>query len=119
MKAIIALFIVLISYGSTYAQDPQLFENTWHLQKLVIDEEEILPPNNSEVNDVILYIGEDYLDTGVCNGLFGTIINADNTSITVDQMSVTLIDCNLQVNAIFGGVYFDFYGWQNPPKTYE
>jgi len=110
MKAFIAIVLSLFLYTSTYAQDPQLFENTWYLQKVVIDGETFFPPHNSEVSNVRLEIWEDHFDTVVCAILFGEISNVDNTSITAFAIGATLLDCNLQVNYIFEGIYFGFYG---------
>ena len=118
MKAFIAIVLSLFLYTSTYAQDPQLFENTWYLQKVVIDGETFFPPHNSEVSNVRLEIWEDHFDTVVCAILFGEISNVDNTSITAFAIGATLLDCNLQVNYIFEGIYFGFYG-NLPVQTFQ
>ena len=54
----------------------------------------------------------------LCAILFGEISNVDNTSITAFAIGATLLDCNLQVNYIFEGIYFGFYG-NLPVQTFQ
>ncbi|ADX67045.1 MULTISPECIES: hypothetical protein [Weeksella] len=50
MKKLI-LITFLIAGLSTKAQQNELIENTWYLEKLVVNEEELLAPNNDEVSE--------------------------------------------------------------------
>ncbi len=38
MKRLKIVFLFLITSLSCYSQDPQLFNNTWYLQKVIIDD---------------------------------------------------------------------------------
>jgi len=53
--------------GSLYAQDPQLFQNTWYLHELVIDGISNIPPINDEIPFIPAQFYENgILDTGMC-----------------------------------------------------
>ena len=58
MKTIKILILVLFASLSSYAQNPQLFENTWYLQKIVIDNQDFFPPSNNEIEFVSLNLTE-------------------------------------------------------------
>ncbi len=46
-----------------YAQNPDLFENTWYLHNLVIDGDSNIPP----INDEIPFVPADFYENGVIN----------------------------------------------------
>lgn len=113
MKCIQLIFIALICYTSS-AQDPQLFDHTWYLQKVIINGQDNFPPSNNEVPYVplMIYEGNMLLETGVCNMGSGTVEFSliDSSFFFTNGMSVTLSDCNNSQNAVFEGIYFnDFF----------
>lgn len=113
MKHIILFFTILVFYTSS-AQDPQIFENTWYLQNIIIDGQDNFPPSNDEVPFVDLHFFEDssiLLETNVCNNGSG-IVEFDNPNsrfIFTDGLAVTLSDCNNPINTLFEVIYFDFF----------
>lgn len=112
MKKFILIFAITFM-AKTHAQDPQLFENTWYLQKVVIDSEEHLPPSNDEVN----FVGLNFYESGfndffttVCNNFTGSLIY-DNViqNFIFNEFAITLLECDIQENGLFEGLYFGFY----------
>jgi len=110
MKKIITILITVTTCFSSYAQDPQLFENTWYLQNVIVNGNNNFPPSNSEVEFVpAIFTEPNSLSTTVCN-TFDTVLDFSNPDeFTITSYSLTLIFCNLQVNSDFEGIYFDFF----------
>ncbi len=113
MKTIKILILVLFASLSSYAQDPQLFENTWYLQNVIIDGQDNLPPSNNEVPHVGLdfSLSTPQFITYVCNSAEGEV-NYDLVNPTfnfIDDLSITLILCNDNTNQFFENLYFNFY----------
>ena len=110
MKTIKILVLVLCASLSSYAQDPQLFENTWYLQKVIIDGQDNFPPINNEVPYVPLFITVNNLETSVCDSMSGSFVEINNDSFTVSDFNFLLIECSLQENIDFETLYFiDFF----------
>jgi heat shock protein HslJ len=103
--------LAIILFQANYAQNPQLFENTWYLQNLVIDGENILPPSNDEVQfvDLKIYENEMLLETNVCNNASGVVTVTNSNFIFIDGLAITLSDCDNQTNTLFEGIYFGFF----------
>ncbi|PNQ73346.1 hypothetical protein C1T31_07455 [Hanstruepera neustonica] len=121
MKKLLLIFICFISVKS-FAQDPQLDDNTWYLYNVIVNGEDHIPPVNVEVTDITLdfFDGQDFHSV-VCNDFFGTL-NFDDaeSTFTFIGIGITLINCNLTENNVYESSYFNFYGSnQSDPFTYE
>ncbi|OIP50740.1 MAG: hypothetical protein COZ75_10840 [Flavobacteriaceae bacterium CG_4_8_14_3_um_filter_34_10] len=102
--------------SSLYAQDPQLFENDWYLQKVIIENSDYFPPSNAEVEFVGLTFYENSsndFETNVCNLFFGNLEYDSNQNFTILNSAITLLGCDIQDNSIFEGVYFGFFSDSN------
>lgn len=82
MKKII-LVISLIAGYSTQAQQQELMDNFWYLEKLVIDGEEFFPPDNEEVSPE--QIGVEFSESDIqvgsgCNWMAGEVIYFDESN---------------------------------------
>ena len=68
----------------SYAQQIELLDTTWYLEKLVIDNEEFFPPNNEEVtpDQITAYFMQNffYASSG-CNEMSGGIVFDDEILI--------------------------------------
>ena len=119
IKKILIILISIFVNFDFYAQDSQLFENTWYLNKVIINGNNSFPPSNSEVEFVsAIFTKPNIFRTFVCN-TFDTEIDFSNTDeFTITSYSLTLILCNLQVNSDFEGVYFDFFFDQSTQDPY-
>lgn len=115
MKNIIILLCIFISF-SALAQDPQLFENTWYLQKLTIDTLEILPPDNNPENTEHTFdeSGSGFL-TGYCDFL-GCDITFDNSNDSFNINSIVAFGpgCVHPDDVAFHAIYTDYlHEYQN------
>ncbi|MBA3985584.1 MAG: T9SS type A sorting domain-containing protein [Flavobacteriales bacterium] len=111
MKNSVLLF-ALAFLTNSFAQDPQLFDNTWYLQKVVIGANDYFPPSNTEVEFVGLTFynnSSNEFDTNVCNVFFGEIVYGSNQNFTILDSAITLLKCDIQDNSIFEGIYFGFF----------
>ena len=111
MKNIIlffSMFVVLFCHG----QQQELIENTWYLDRFVVENETYFPPSNQEVqpNDLVLNFEEDmiYVHSG-CNTLGGEIVFNDELytfDSVEDYWGITLTECYLDENNLFESNYF-------------
>ncbi|PHR13865.1 MAG: hypothetical protein COA40_04965 [Aequorivita sp.] len=112
------LYIIIFNIGAiSFAQDPQLFENDWYLQKIILDGQDIFPPNNSEIENVVLEILENpyYISTWACSVIGTDIILISNEYFEVNDFAIISNGCTLPETVLFENYYFnDFYDWQNP-----
>ena len=90
MKYLI-LILSMISSLQCFAQDPELLENTWYLQNVIINSQDNFPPVNSEVNSIPTYFKGIGFSTMVCNDLFGLIEYDNQTFSFPKSLSATLI----------------------------
>lgn len=119
MKYIFLLLAMLVFYTSS-AQDPQLFENTWYLQKISIESVDYEAPNNNEIDFISLNIYPDTFNTIVCQGLSGHDLTISNTEINVIEFVILPGDsCNLPENNDYEYLYYNgFFEWQSHDKTF-
>jgi len=120
MKKILFFLLIALIFGEIYAQDPQLFENTWYLQIIEIDGEDYFPPTNDEIDQITLNLTSIDLQTEVCNILGANIGQIDDFEFRIDKLNIIPIDCSFQENNDFDTIYFtDFYLInQTPPITF-
>ena len=124
MKTFITIFILALSTNA-FAQDPQLFENDWYLQNVIIDGQDNFPPSNDDVPFItITFIQNNFfISTYVCDALEGTVIYT-NSEFLVNGWSMTLGGCFgpfAQENTLFQGIYLDtfFVGNVDDPFNYS
>jgi hypothetical protein len=95
----IYLFLFLLISNLISAQDLRLYENTWHLTKIVQNGMDYFPPNNPEVPKITLTFNQQdsSLRTGGCNELGGPLTFENNlTNFILNHHYITLSLCNLQ-----------------------
>ncbi len=112
MKKIL-LILALAFLTKSFAQDPQLFENTWYLQKIILDDgTEHVPIPNDDVPFVALTFYDDTpynFETSVCNS-FGAEVNyQSNNNFLITHSESTLIFCEPVENFYFEGIQFGFF----------
>lgn len=92
------------------------------LKNLIINGEDNLPPNNSEVSNISLDIAIDQLSTQVCAPLITTEIEFSQVkdTFTVNQFVQFPVDCSNNDNQIFQNLYFiTFFEAQTSPRVFE
>ncbi len=117
MKTFITIFILALS-TTAFAQDPQLFENEWYLQNVIIDGQDNFPPSNDELSYVPAIFTQDGFFTSVCNELTGFIEYEINSFSFPQPLETTFIDCQFQVNEDFEVIYFNYY-YSGPGNLYN
>lgn len=119
MKTLLYILIFNLS-AISFAQDPQLFENPWYLQKLTIEGVDYEAPNNNEIEFIPLNIFPDTFNTIVCLGLSGHDLSISNTEISVFEFVILLGDsCDLPANNDYEDLYYNgFFEWQMLNKTF-
>lgn len=112
MKNNYFLMLFVLFTLKSFSQDPVLFDHTWYLEKVVIDNEEIFAVSNTEVNHVELFFdspeGYDF-HTSVCNDFIGDLEYSGVESFTFEFYYQTLIECDLYDSAVFEMTYFNFF----------
>lgn len=108
-------FITNQQSSTLYAQDPDLFKNTWYLHNLVIDGDSNIPP----VNDEIPFVPADFyengvINTGMCdeNGT-GQLEYIGTTEFNVLNINFLQGGCdeNHPDNQNYSGLYQQFWGY--------
>ncbi|MFT7072769.1 MAG: hypothetical protein ACJA1Z_003356 [Patiriisocius sp.] len=102
---------MLVLYGTGFAQNPQLFDNTWYLQKLTIDNQEIFPPNiKPPIFEHTFDEGESAFLTGYCIFYNYTLLFDDsNSSFMIDGYLEFGTGCTNTDDLLFGFEYDDYY----------
>ncbi|MAM30589.1 MAG: hypothetical protein CMC13_16355 [Flavobacteriaceae bacterium] len=107
------LGMVLLFSSALMAQDPDLIETNWFLDRVVISGEEHFPLVNEEVPNVPLF----FEDNGngllfwsfVCDALGGEPIFFGTDSFAIEELVQTLGGCFNNDNLPFQLTYFEFY----------
>ncbi len=113
-QKLLLLFTLLFFSNAIMAQDPELINNEWFLEKVVISGTEVFPPVNEELPNVPLFF-EDSAGLGVvfwsfvCNALNGIPTFDGTNSFIFTELSQTLGNCYDPTNSPFESQYFQFY----------
>jgi len=79
-KKIIAILIITFTSFNNYAQDPQLLDNTWYLQKVNYEGEDFFPPSSGFITELYFYLDTfNYIYT-FCNFGWSSDINYDSNN---------------------------------------
>jgi hypothetical protein len=121
MKKILIILSILFSFIS-FAQDSQLIENTWYLDKITLNGIDY----SHNITDEIPYVELEFnlnlmrLETTCCN--FGTgFVSFDdvNSNFSFDEdFYVWITECFDGINYLFESKYFDFYIINDNPYSY-
>ncbi|PKP27048.1 MAG: hypothetical protein CVU03_00425 [Bacteroidetes bacterium HGW-Bacteroidetes-2] len=100
-------------FSNLYAQDPQLFKNTWYLQKIVLENgSEHIPVPNEDVPYISLMFYDEipyFFETAVCNYFAGEVIYQSNNNFLITHSESSLLLCEPQANFYFEGIQFVFF----------
>jgi hypothetical protein len=116
MKTFTLIIFSLIIYSfQSQAQKQELLDNTWYLEKVVIDDEDIFVPDDLIIEYAEFY--ENYFDTqSSCNLLDGEIsFNDDNSNFAILNFGLTLENCLDDEIGEFESFYLlDFFNYPDP-----
>lgn len=114
----IFLFFICTVYGTAQMQnqDSIFMANSWRLQKLEINNNIILAPNNNELSFPKLILGifnnEYHFSAEGCLSGGGSFHFVNNTELFIEHYTtLTMTMCTIQSNNIFSNIYdYDFIG---------
>lgn len=97
-------FLVLVIH--VFSQNTQLQNKTWTLQKVVMDNQEYLVPQNTDFILTYIIFQEDSFTTRGCNWLSGNAEYVDN-QVSFTQEFYAAGDCSEDESIAFSTTYFD------------
>lgn len=93
------------------AQQEDFVSNTWYLEKLIIEGEDYISPQNQEVNQSTLTIDSDnsvfYINFCYGGMAEGLSFSGENY-FTIDIFVAPAMSCEIQENSYYQNLYFDF-----------
>jgi len=112
MKTFILIIFSLIIYSfQSQAQTQELLDNTWYLEKVVIDDEDIFVPNLGVPPIAYAEFSIDNLTTEYCDWLFADIEYSEPSNFIFTGAGVTFEGCGVEEYDVFEAIYFnDFFG---------
>ena len=122
MKHFLLILSMLCALES-FAQDPQLLENTWYLEFIVISGEELPPPGEEgEATVIPMDISLVDFNTVVCDSHACSEIDfiGGNDSFTLNSCVTGILGCEFNENEAYQNLYFyDFFNADFPPNTFD
>jgi hypothetical protein len=111
MKVITLIIVLLFTSLCALAQAPQLFENPWYLQKIVIDDEDLFPPNDglADIDNYFLK-AEGTFAARFCDGINQPITYSGTDSFTLDDNPAFLVGfCDDPISRQYDDAYFSIF----------
>jgi len=124
MKTITLIIFSLIIYSfQSQAQTQELLDNTWYLEKVVIDEENIFVPNLGSPPIAYAEFNLDFLFTEYCKSLYADLTYSEISDFSLSGQGLTFEGCEVEEYDMFDAVYFyDYLGFEvgfYQPFSYE
>jgi hypothetical protein len=124
MKTIILIIFSLIIYSfQGQAQTQELLNNTWYLEKVVIDNEDIFVPNLGSPPIAYAEFNLDFFNTEYCMSLYADIEYSELSNFIFTGQGLTFEGCEVEEYDMFDAVYFyDYFGFEvgfYQPFSYE
>src|SRR5690606_30879250 len=109
--------LTLLFSGYLFAQQEELVNTTWYLEKLILEGEDHFLPQNEEVSQSQLYVdsSNSYFstDVGSCAGGMSEGLDfPEENYFTIDNFYVLLTSCEIPENNYFANQYAHFI-WDN------
>jgi hypothetical protein len=99
--------------GGLFTQDPELFNHTWYLQKIVLEDgTEHIPIPNDDVPFITIIFNDEipyYFETTVCNTFYVEVNFQSNNIFLIIFSDQSLLDCLPAENFYFEGIQFGFF----------
>lgn len=106
----IYLFFAMLAYHTSNGQDPQLFENTWYVRTVQLDDMAFIHKVSETDPSIAPYldISEDFIFTGAgaCNSFDGIYSFYPPQHLTATDFAATTDDCGVQEHNSFEEDYF-------------
>ena len=106
MKKLYTLFLVA-TLSFSFAQDPQILNNTWYLKYITVDGVTHSPPNP---NITLNYNSSNSFITDPCNYLAGSVLFENNyTNFSTSNYAMSLIQCADETLGMFENIYLPIF----------
>lgn len=123
MRKILVFTVIVFTGLLLRAQQEDLVNNTWYLQKVIINDVEFIQPFNAESTDIITaYFADNKIYThAMCNWIESdTFTGISNTEISTDGFAMSLVECSMSENTNFENAYFGvFFNVSNIDETFS
>jgi hypothetical protein len=124
MKTFSLIIVSLIIYSfQSQAQTQELLDNTWYLEKVVIDDEDIFVPNLGSPPIAYAEFNLDFFNTEYCMSLYADIEYSELSNFIFTGQGLTFEGCEVEEYDMFDAVYFyDYFGFEvgfYQPFSYE
>ena len=107
----------------SFAQDPELLDNTWYLDYIFMTGEELHPPGEEgEATVIPMDISLVDFNTDVCDSHACSDIdfNGGNESFTLISCVTGIFGCEFNENEAYQNLYFyDFFNADFPPNSFD
>lgn len=105
------IFCLLLNSLQLKAQSQDLLDNTWYLEKVVIDDSDIFVPNIETPPIAYADFNSDFLVTAYCNELFANIEYLETLSFSLSGQGITFEGCGVEEYDVFDKIYYEeFFG---------
>lgn len=105
------IFCLLLNSLQLKAQSQDLLDNTWYLEKVVIDDSDIFVPNIGTPPIAYADFNSDFLVTAYCNELFANIEYLETLSFSLSGQGITFEGCGVEEYDVFDKIYYEeFFG---------
>jgi type IX secretion system substrate protein len=120
MKRLLILIILIAMGSNAFAQDPELFDNDWYLEKVIIDGEEIIPPYlvvEPKVGRIYFQVDEvtyEFCDFRVCDVIYDSSENIFELGEWIAAGHGCDQPENFLFEPIYGSIFYDGTTPKNP-----
>ncbi|WP_271392273.1 T9SS type A sorting domain-containing protein [Aequorivita sinensis] len=95
MRTIVLFFLTSFIFNASIAQDPQLFENTWYLENVIIDGENNYPINSTFDGEMnfqadFISLGHSYCESGIS----GDVIYTGSNQFNLNEVIALVETCD-------------------------
>jgi hypothetical protein len=117
------LFFIIVNSFQSQAQTQELLNNTWYLEKVVIEGEDIFVPNLGSPPIAYSEFNLDFFSTEYCMSLYADIEYSELSNFIFTGQGLTFEGCEVEEYDMFDAVYFyDYLGFEvgfYQPFSYE
>lgn len=122
MKNIIYV-IACLCFSNIQAQDPQLFDNDWYLETLVVNGVNYESPNEELVGELQINNKGVTVSHSLCGGVYfiGNLLFSGTDVFTIDGQDGALIptDCDNEIYNTYIGIHYSVYTELKNPFVYN
>jgi hypothetical protein len=119
------VFLIILVYNFSFAQNQQLYENDWYLSNLIVNGSSVIFPNNYEASNIKLSFYQEenttqsFMKTTLCNEMWGlTTFENNHTNFSFSNYVATLMFCDFIENENYQYMYLTFFTENEPNNDF-